>query len=194
MENEKRSNVSNAVGDVEQPGFTRSILLTIKKMLGISEEYHAFDIDIATHINSVFLSLNQLDIGGEKPFTIYGPDETWEDAFGDELSYLNGIESYVYFKVRLAFDPPTNSFLTASIEKQIAELEWRMMVQAEKFKNEDDEVPEEPPANPEEPTNPDENPDHEPGTEVDDDNVSSESESTKFSSRKRPKTIMELFS
>ena len=36
-----------------------SILTSIKKLLGIAEEYTSFDTDIIIHINSVFMILNQ---------------------------------------------------------------------------------------------------------------------------------------
>ena len=32
-----------------------SILTSVKKMLGIAEDYTEFDLDIITHINSVFM-------------------------------------------------------------------------------------------------------------------------------------------
>ena len=50
---------------------TDSILTTIKKMLGISEEYEHFDIDIITHINSTFSILAQLGVGPDKGFSIH---------------------------------------------------------------------------------------------------------------------------
>lgn len=111
--------------------FTQSILLTIKKMLGISEEYHAFDIDILTNINAVFLTLNQLGVGPTMPYHITGEDETWQDFLGDQNDILAGIQTYVYQRVRLMFDPPTNSFLVDSMRKQIEEFEWRFNVQVE---------------------------------------------------------------
>ena len=40
-----------------------SILTSIKKMLGITEEYEHFDQDIIMHINAVFMILNQLVFG-----------------------------------------------------------------------------------------------------------------------------------
>lgn len=108
---------------------TNSILLTVKKMLGIAEEYHAFDLDIIININSVFLTLNQLGVGPIQPYKITGEEENWDDFQGE--SPIPGVETYVYLKTRLLFDPPTNSFLVDNIQKQIAELEWRMNVQVE---------------------------------------------------------------
>lgn len=106
---------------------TQSILLTIKKMLGIAEEYHAFDLDIITHINSVFLFLYQFGVGPDSPYQITGEDEEWSNF----QTSITGVPTYVYLKVRLLFDPPTNSFLVDSIKEQIKEFEWRFDMQHE---------------------------------------------------------------
>lgn len=111
---------------------TDSILLTVKKMLGIAEEYAAFDIDLITNINSVFLTLNQLGVGPEEPYRIEGSEETWTDFLQNQRSKMAGVETYVYLKTRLLFDPPTNSFLVDAIQKQCDELEWRLNAQAER--------------------------------------------------------------
>lgn len=108
---------------------TKSILLTVKKMLGIAEEYHAFDLDIIVNINAVFLTLNQLGVGPSTPYQIAGVDETWADFLGDQEEFIAGVQTYTYLRVRLMFDPPTNSFLVDSFQKQIQELEWRFTVQ-----------------------------------------------------------------
>lgn len=103
-----------------------SILTSIKKLLGISEDYEHFDQDIIMHINSVFLTLNQLGVVPEYGFSITGKEETWDQlTFGDVL--LEAVKSYIYLKVRLLFDPPTNSNIVASMERQISELEWRLL-------------------------------------------------------------------
>lgn len=110
---------------------TDSILLTVKKMLGIAEEYHAFDIDLIVNINSVFLTLNQLGVGPKKPYQISGDAETWTDFLGDQKEDVVGVATYVYLKTRLLFDPPTNSFLVDAMQSQVQELEWRLNLQAE---------------------------------------------------------------
>lgn len=110
---------------------TQSILLTIKKMLGIAQEYHAFDVDIIVHINASFLSLNQLGVGPPKPFRIQDESTTWSDFLGDDETLLEGVETYVYEKTRLRFDPPTSSFLVEELKKDCEELEWRLNVQVE---------------------------------------------------------------
>ena len=54
-----------------------SILNSIKKLLGISEDYDYFDSDIIMHINSVFATLTQLGVGPEKGFSINDESEKW---------------------------------------------------------------------------------------------------------------------
>lgn len=107
-----------------------SILLTIKKLLGIGDDYKYFDEDIIIHINSVLMILNQLGIGPVTGFSISDESATWSD-FVDNLSMLEAVRSYVYIKVRLLFDPPTSSFTITALENQIKELEWRLNVMAE---------------------------------------------------------------
>ena len=47
-----------------------SILTSIKKLLGIVEEYEHFDPDIVMYINSAFSVLTQLGVGPEEGFRI----------------------------------------------------------------------------------------------------------------------------
>ena len=108
-----------------------SILTSIKKLLGITEEYTHFDADLIMHINSVLMALRQMGIGPSNGFSITGPYETWEDFLGNELSMLESVKSYTYHKVRLMFDPPTSSALMEAINRQIGELEWRLNIASE---------------------------------------------------------------
>lgn len=102
-----------------------SILTSIKKLLGIAEEYEHFDSDLIMHINSVFMVLNQLGVGPAEGFSIADKTETWEDFTQNNLM-IQSVKSYVYLKVRLLFDPPSSSAVMESINRQISELEWRL--------------------------------------------------------------------
>lgn len=102
-----------------------SILTSIKKLLGIAEEYEHFDSDLIMHINSVFMVLNQLGVGPVEGFSITDKTETWEDFTQNNLM-IQSVKSYVYLKVRLLFDPPSSSAVMESINRQISELEWRL--------------------------------------------------------------------
>ena len=102
-----------------------SILTSIKKLLGVAEDYAEFDEDIMTHINSVFLNLTQLGVGPEEGFMIEDNTAEWADFINDSIQ-LQAVKTYVYLKVKLLFDPPLSSSVTESINRMIAELEWRL--------------------------------------------------------------------
>lgn len=104
-----------------------SILTSIKKMLGIDEQYKQFDSELIMHINSVFLNLTQLGVGPSVGFSIIDDLDTWEDFIGDS-DQLQAVKSYMYLKVKLLFDPPLSSSVIESINRIIAELEWRLNV------------------------------------------------------------------
>lgn len=101
-----------------------SILLLIKKSLGIDRDYHAFNDDIIMSINTVLFSLNQIGVGVEN-FSIKDETALWSDFLGDSKSY-EAVKSYIYLKVKLMFDPPSSSFVITALEKQASELEWRL--------------------------------------------------------------------
>lgn len=102
-----------------------SILNDIKKMLGITDDYHAFDTDIIIHINTAFSILNDMGIGPEKPFSITNSENQWSEFISDDDTLLK-VKTYIYLKVKLLFDPPSSSSVSESYTNQIKELEWRM--------------------------------------------------------------------
>lgn len=104
-----------------------SILNSIKKLLGIAEDYDYFDSDIIMHINSVFATLMQLGVGPEKGFSINDESEKWEDFLPEERM-LHSVKSYMFMKVKLMFDPPLSSAVIECTKEQIKELEWRLQV------------------------------------------------------------------
>lgn len=108
-----------------------SILTSIKKLLGLDADYDHFNQDITIHINTAFMSLNQLGVGPPEGFFIESKAQQWQDFLGPKPNY-EGVKTYVYLKVRLVFDPPGNSFLIESINSQIKELEWRLRDEAER--------------------------------------------------------------
>lgn len=111
-----------------------SILGEIKKMLGISEDDTSYDTDIIIHINSVFMILNQLGLGPNSCFSISDKTSTWSEFNENSLDFYAPIKTYVYLRVKLVFDPPTNSFLLQSINDEIKELEYRLKEYAENLK------------------------------------------------------------
>lgn len=123
------------VDETDQVNNSRnSILTSIKKLLGISEECIDFDTDIIMHINTVLMVLNQLGVGKEG-FQIEDKEAVWDDFI--ESDKLAATKSYVHLKVKLIFDPPLNSSIIEAIKESIRELEWRLNVKAE---TDDEEV------------------------------------------------------
>ena len=104
-----------------------SILTSIKKMLGITEEYEHFDQDIIMHISTVFTILNQLGVGPSEGFSIHDKNAIWSD-FVSDMNKIEAVKSYMYLKVKLLFDPPLSSSVVESIKNQINELEWRLNI------------------------------------------------------------------
>ena len=102
-----------------------SILISVKKMLGIAAEYTHFDADIIIHINSVFMILNQLGVGPREGFSISSDVETWDEFTNDNLT-IESVKSYMYLKVGLLFDPPTSSNVVEARNRLVSELEWRL--------------------------------------------------------------------
>lgn len=108
-----------------------SILTSVKKSLGIDSSYTHFDTDIILSINTVLSILSQLGVGPEQGYSITSDIEKWSDFLGARKD-LESVKTFVYMKVKLIFDPPSNSFLIDSINKILSELEWRITNQAGK--------------------------------------------------------------
>lgn len=107
-----------------------SILTSIKKMLGITEDYTHFDTDIVMHINSVFSILTQLGVGPPEGFYIQDKTTIWYEYISDP-NKIEMVKSYMYLKVRLLFDPPSSSSVIEAFNKQISEFEWRLNIAVE---------------------------------------------------------------
>lgn len=106
-----------------------SILTSIKKMLGIDEAYTHFDANIIMHINSVLMILTQLGVGPEEGFVIEDDTSTWINFIPEaNAAQLHAVKTYIYMKVKLVFDPPLSSAVIESMNRQIAEFEWRLNV------------------------------------------------------------------
>jgi len=116
-----------------------SILTSVKKMLGIAEDYEHFDDDIVMHINSVFLILYQLGVGPDTGFTISNKYANWS-SFTDNEILLEAVKSYMYLKVRMLFDPPTSGSVMEAMKSLISEYEWRLNVLVDPKDVDDSEV------------------------------------------------------
>ena len=104
-----------------------SILKSIKQLLGIDESETHFDLDVIININSVFSILNQMGVGPAETFSIIDDSSNWSEFIDDDARF-NDVKTYMFLKVKMAFDPPTNSNILSAMERQISELEWRLTV------------------------------------------------------------------
>lgn len=113
-----------------------SILTSIKKLIGLTEDYTQFDMDIIVHINAAFFTLNQLGVGPSSGYSIIDKDNKWDEfkiaASMDDSTIINAIKPYIYLKVRKVFDPPSSSAIMESITQSIAEYESRLMYSCDK--------------------------------------------------------------
>ncbi len=107
-----------------------SILGSVKKLLGISPTDDGFDYELKDLINAEFLSLYQLHVGPEEGFSIEGLDDTW-DSYTDNKKLQDAVRQYIYLRVRMIFDPPASSTVADAINGRIAELTFRLNIQAE---------------------------------------------------------------
>lgn len=127
MENEEIKENENISNDQD------SILLSIKKLLGISKECTDFDTDIIIHINTTLINLDQLGIEISKSFSVKDNKQTWSEII-TEQERIDSIITYVYLKVKLVFDPPLSSAVMEANKQSINELEWRLTVQVDENK------------------------------------------------------------
>ena len=104
-----------------------SILHDVKQMVGQEWDDTTFDLDIKSHINSIFFDLQQIGVGPNAGFEISDYSTLWSEYIGADKN-LNAVKSYIYLRVRLLFDPPTNGFLVSSLKEQADKMEWRLMV------------------------------------------------------------------
>lgn len=104
-----------------------SILTDTKKALGLADNYTAFDHEIIMYINSVLATLHQLGIGPGIGYAIANASDTWDELIADEKR-LNSVQSYMYLRVKMLFDPPTVGFVLTAVKGMIEEAEWRITV------------------------------------------------------------------
>ena len=104
---------------------SESILTSTKKILGLEEDYTAFDFDVLTHINTAFSKLNQLGVGPVDGYQIEDAAATWDAFLGSNPKY-NMVKTYVYLVVRSFFDPPQSSIANTMMKEQIEQFEWRL--------------------------------------------------------------------
>lgn len=102
-----------------------SILNSTKKQCGIAKDYTIFDDNIIPEINTVFADLLQMGVGPKEGFAIEDDSAEWSD-FTQNDPRLAPVSTYVHLRVRMVFDPPTNSSVMEAMQRRIEEIEWRL--------------------------------------------------------------------
>ena len=110
-----------------------SILITIKKSLGIDTADTSFDSDIIMHINSFIPVLYQLGVGPSSGLLIEDSSSSWGDLLDNE-SKLALVKTWLYLRVRKVFDPPQSGTAMEALNSTINELEWRINVSVDPIK------------------------------------------------------------
>lgn len=107
-----------------------SILITIKKMLGLDAAYTAYDTDVISKVNTFLFTLTQLGVGPNTGFRITGTEETWSQFIGDRID-LEAVKDFMYIKARIVFDPPASASALQALKEEAKELEFRINVQVD---------------------------------------------------------------
>ena len=105
-----------------------SILKSIRKLVGPEDDYTHFDPDITIHINAAINRLFQLGFEEAKGFRVTSEDETWGDLFGSDEEVIDMVKTFIYYKVKMGFDPPTSSIAADAIKSEIDKQEWLINV------------------------------------------------------------------
>lgn len=113
-----------------------SILKSIRKLIGPEDDYTHFDPDITIHINAAINRLYQLGLDSAKGFRVTSEVETWEDLFGSDEEVIDMCKTFIYYKVKMGFDPPSSSIAVDAINKEIDKQEWLINVWIESNREE----------------------------------------------------------
>ena len=108
-----------------------SILISTKKLAGMTEDYDYYNDQIVMYINSALLRLKQLGVGPSEGFVISGESETWENFIPDNAILRESTKTYIGAKVKLQFDPPSSSSALEALNRIVDEYEWCLNVEAE---------------------------------------------------------------
>lgn len=109
-----------------------SILNTIKELTEIGTGESTFDSELIVHINTAIMALTQMGVGPPEGFEIEDETSTWQDFLGDNVKKFSAAKTYIYAKVKLAFDSATMTGpLMESFERIIKECEFRLNLAAE---------------------------------------------------------------
>lgn len=135
MNDNEETSTPEIVEETSSNDVSKSILNSVKKLLGLLPETKEFDADILMNINAAIFTLQQIGIGSsEQLFIVEDETQTYEIFLGEDTNKLESqVKMYLYYKTKLAFDPPQNGSLFESLKEMIKEAEWRLNTEVETF-------------------------------------------------------------
>jgi hypothetical protein len=108
---------------------TNSVLVDIRKSVGLSPETSDFDTDLLMHINSSIGTLNQNGVGND--LLITDDTSTWGDLQKstqmEHNNYFKMVPLFIMLSTKLLFDPPPPSSVQYH-QTAIDQLLWRLKV------------------------------------------------------------------
>ena len=102
-----------------------SILESVKRICNVAPEDKSFDAELVMYTNSALMTVFQEWHGQDQAIRIEDGNERWDDLL-DEDTDFEAVKQLVGMKVRLTFDPPSNSSVLQAYKEEIANLEWRL--------------------------------------------------------------------
>lgn len=109
-----------------------SILDDIKKLLDLDPDYTAFDLNIVLFINSAFATLNDIGVGPTETYSIDDKTNLWAEFFGLRADNKD-VKTYIFLKVQMVFDPPTQSYVLTAKQEVLKEIEWRLQARNDRY-------------------------------------------------------------
>lgn len=101
------------------------VLDTVRKIIGGDWVSESFNPELIIHINTVIAFINQLGvITTSKTIT---ESTTWSELVPD-IELIEDVKTFVAFKVKKIFDPPTSSSAIQALDDTIAECEYRILL------------------------------------------------------------------
>jgi hypothetical protein len=108
-----------------------SILNSIRRMLGPTAEDEHFDAEIIPLINKEFWKLRDIGVGPDKTFSIEDSTSVWSD-FMENIELFEAIKTFIYYGVKLIFDPPTQTSHLQAMKEDYKEYESRLHMACDK--------------------------------------------------------------
>lgn len=100
-----------------------SILDDVRSMIG-PDTVDVFDDELIIHINSLLSTLAQVGACAKGSYITNG-STVWSDIFTDPAILVKA-KTFIYYKTKLGFDPPPNSFTLESYKALADEELWRI--------------------------------------------------------------------